>query len=227
MINSRLLVTSVLCAALFCSLGTAQDFTKYRDFQFGMSLDSVLKQTHLTVSGARTIHVRPALIQTLQWEQMNYSDAKDRSIRSVRFDFYNGQLFKIVVTYDPVGTNGLTTDDMIEAISAIYGPAAKPDRTISVSSSSAGYEDNEKVLACWENGEYVYNLFRFSYGNAFGLIAVSKALDLMASDSGREADRLDKLEAPEKELARQIKLEEDRRVAQEKARLVTKPNFRP
>jgi len=178
-------------------------------------------------AGARAIHVRPALIQTLQWEQMNYPDAKDRSVRSVRFDFYNGQLFKMVVTYDPVGTNGLTTDDMIEAISAIYGPAAKPDRTISVSPSSAVYEDNEKVLACWENAEYAYNLFRFAYGNAFGLIAVSKVLDLMASDSGREADRLDKLEAPEKELARQIKQEEDRRVALEKARLITKPNFRP
>jgi len=49
----------------------------------------------------------------------------------------------------------------------------------------------------------------------------------MASDSGREADRLDKLEAPEKERAQQMKQEEDKRAAQEKARLTSKPNFRP
>jgi hypothetical protein len=225
MIRSRSLVTSILSAALFCSLGTAQDLTKYRDFQFGMTPESVAMQTHMSASAVKTIHRRPALIQTLQWDQLSYSGPKDRSVRSIRFDFYNGELFKMVVTYDPAGTDGLTTDDMTEAISAIYGQAAKPETTISVSTSQ--YEDNQKVLASWENAEYGYNLFRSPYGNTFGLIAVSKRLDLMASDSGREADRLDKLEAPEKELARQMKQEEDRRVAQEKARLVSKPNFRP
>jgi len=166
------------------------------------------------------------LIQTLQWDQSSYSDLKDRSLRNIRFDFYNGELFKMVVTYDTARTGGLTTDDMIEAISAIYGQAAKPESTVSVSTFSL-YEDNQKVLACWENAEYSYNLFRSPYGNAFGLIAISKKLDLMANDSGREADRLDKLEAPEKERAQQMKQEEDKRTAQEKARLISKPNFRP
>src|SRR5439155_19123169 len=127
---------------------------------------------------------------------------------------------------DPAGTEGLTTDDMIEAISAMYGPATKPERTIAVSTSVV-YEDNEKILGCWEDAQYSYNLFRSAYGNAFGLVAFSKKLNLMASDSNREADRLDKLEAPAKELARQVKQEEDKRAAQEKARLVTKPKFRP
>jgi hypothetical protein len=226
MISSRLLVTSLLCAALFCSLATAQDLAKYRDFQFGMSPESVAKQTHTNALALKTIHQRPALIQTLQWDELSYSDLKDRSLRSIRFDFYNGKLFKMVVTYDTARTDGLTTDDMIEAISAIYGQAAKPERTISVSTFSL-YEDNQKVLACWENAEYSYNLFRSPFGNAFGLIALSNSLDHAARDSAREADRLDKLEAPEKELARQMKLEEDRRVAQEKARLISKPNFRP
>jgi hypothetical protein len=226
MISSRSLVTSLLCAALFCSVAMAQDLAKYRDFQFGMGPESVAKQTRTNRLALKTIHQRPALIQTLQWDQLSYSDLKDRSLRSIRFDFYNGELFKMVVTYDTARTDGLTTDDMIEAISAIYGQAAKPESTISVSTFSL-YEDNQKVLASWENAEYSYNLFRSPYGNAFGLIALSKGLDHMARDSAREADRLDKLEAPEKELARQMKLEEDKRVAQEKARLITKPNFRP
>src|SRR5712691_4761244 len=224
MMSFRTLATSVLFAALFASMGGAQDLAKYRDFQFGMSLESVAKQIHLNASAAKTTHQRPAVIQTLLWDQLSYSDlgVKDRSLRSIRFDFYNGELFKMVVTYDPVGTEGLTADDMVEAISAFYGPATKPERTIAVSTSSL-YEDNQKVLACWEDAQYSYSLFRSPYGNAFGLIAISKPLDLLASDSSREADRLDKLEAPVKELARQMKQEEDKRAAQEKARLVSKP----
>ena len=228
MISSRTFATSLLCAALFSSLGTAQDLSKYRDFQFGMSLESVAQQTYMKASAAKITHQRPAMIQTLQWDQLSYSDpaAKDRSLRSIRFDFYNGELFKMVVAYDPVETAGLTTEDMVEALAAIYGPAANPETTITVSRSSA-YQDNEKVLACWEDAQYSYSLFRAVYGNAFGLVAFSKKLDLVASDSSREADRLDKLEAPARELAQQVKQEEDKRVAQEKARLISKPKFRP
>jgi hypothetical protein len=229
MISSRTLATSALCAALFSSLGAAQDLAKYRDFQFGMSLESVAKQIHVNASDAKTSYQRPALIQTLRWDQVGYSNlsAKTDSLRNARFDFYNGALSKMVVTYDPAGTEGLTTDDMIEAISALYGPATKPERTIAVSGSAAYYKDNQKVLACWEDSEYSYNLFRSPYENAFGLVAFSKKLDRMASDSSQEADWLNKLEAPGKELARQMKQEADKRAAQEKARLISKPKFRP
>lgn len=50
-------------------------------------------------------------------------------------------------------------------------------------------EDNEKVPACWGDAQYSYNLFRSPYGNVFGLVAFSKKLDFMASDSSREVDR--------------------------------------
>jgi len=228
MISSRTLLTPSLCALLFSSAGMAQDLGRYRDFQFGMSPETVATQMQINPLAIRTTYHRPAVIQTFQWDKPGYSDSgtKDKSLRSIRFDFYNGELSKIVVTYDPTGTNGLTTDDIIEAISALYGPAAKPDRTIAVSASSA-YPNNQAVLASWEDAQYSYNLFRSEYGNTFGLVAFSKNLDLMASVSIREADRLDKLEAPERERVLQLKQEVDRRAAQEKARLVSKPNFRP
>src|SRR5947199_6960403 len=112
----------------------------------------------MDASAAKTTHKRLAVIQTLQWDQLSYSDpaAKDRSLRSIRFDFYNGELFKMVVAYDPVETAGLTTEDMVEAIAAIYGPAANPETTITVSRSSA-YQDNEKVRAGWEDDKHSYN----------------------------------------------------------------------
>src|SRR5437016_2662473 len=147
MISFRTIATSVLSAALFVSLSGAQDLAKYRDFQFGMSLESVAKQIHMNASAAKITHQRPAVIQTLQWDQLSYSDlpAKDRSLRSIRFDFYNDELSKMVVTYDTARTEGLTTDDMVEAISVIYGPATKPGTTVAVSTFSQ-YEDSQKVL---------------------------------------------------------------------------------
>jgi hypothetical protein len=193
-----------------------------------MNLDSVANQVHMKPADARTQHDRPALIQTLEWNQVGYSESvrKDASVRSIRFDFYNGELSKMVVTYNPVETNGLTAEDMIEAISTRYGPATTPGDSVSVSDSTT-YEDQEKVLARWDNEQYSYNLYRSSYGSTFGMVAFSKMLDLMARNASREADRLDKLEAPAKELAQQKRRDEDTRAAQEAARSLNKPRFHP
>src|SRR5436305_13316621 len=103
----------------------------------------------------------------------------------------------MVVTYDPVRIEGLTTEDMVDAISAIYGPATKPERTIAISAFSA-YQDSQKVLACREDAQYSYNLFRSPYGHALGLIPIPKQPGLAAADAGREAERRDKQRAPPK-----------------------------
>jgi len=228
MVSFRTFLTSVLCFAFFSSLGIAQDLSKYRDFQFGMSLDSVAKQIQMKASDARTRHNRPALIQTLDWAQIGYSEtaAKIASVRGIRFDFYNGELSKMVLTYNPAETNGLTADDLIEALSTMYGSATTPGDSVSVSSSTT-YEDLEKVLARWDDSQYSYNLYRSTYGSTFGLVAFSKMLDMMAINASHEADRLDKVEAPAKELAQQKKQTEDTRAAQETARSINKPKFHP
>jgi len=227
-ISFRTIATSVLCVAIFSSLGTAQDLSKYRDFEFGMSIESVAKIAAINPSGAKTVHQRPELIQKLDWEEHGYFDAspKVNSVRNIRFDFYNGELFKIVVTYDSTQTNGLTTADLVESLSAVYGQADTPETTIIVSAFQT-YSDSQQVLARWENAQYSYNLFRSSYGMSFGLVAFSKRLELMASATNREAERLDKLEAPARESARQKKQEEDQQASQAKARLISKPKFRP
>jgi hypothetical protein len=228
MTSSPTLLLSVLCLASFSSLGMAQDLSKYRDFQFGMNLDSVAKQIQMKTTDAKTRHDRPALIQTLEWNPIDYSESAlgNASVRRIRFDFYNGELSKMVVTYNPVETNGLTAEDIIEAISTKYGAATTPGDSVSVSESTM-YENQEKVLARWDNEQYSYNLYRTAYGSTFGLVAFSKMLDLMARDASREADRLDKLEAPAKELALQNKRAEDARAAEETARSINKPKFQP
>ena len=230
MVSSRAFPAAVLCFAFFSSPGIAQDLSKYRDFQFGMNLDSVAKQVQMKTTEAKTIHQRPAMIQMLDWNQLGYSQHSDKTatVRSIHFDFYNDQLSKMVVTYNPVETKGLTADDVIEAISATYGKAATPGDSDSISiSNSRTYEDREKILARWEDAQYSYNLYRSSYGNTFGVVAFSKPLEELARSSSLEADRLDKLEAPAKELADLKKQADDTRTAQETARSINKPNFHP
>lgn len=103
-----------------------------------MSLPAVAKQADVKQSEAKAVHQRPAIIQELQWRPQHYLSASLQSdpVKDVLFSFYNGELFRMVVNYDPDKTQGLTNDDLVRAMSATYGTAARPAaRTISFSSA--------------------------------------------------------------------------------------------
>jgi len=106
----------------------------------------------------------------------------------------------MVVNYDRYRTEGLTDDDMIEAISAKYGIAARPVATSVLFSSSQIYNDNEKVIALWEDSQYSYNLYRSSNQPTFGMLIFSKRLDTLAQAATLEAMWLDNQEAPQREI---------------------------
>jgi hypothetical protein len=218
----------VICILLLSPLGFAQNLLKYRDFEFGMNVEAVLKQTKMDAASAKTTYAVPDLIQTLQWNRQGYFSPAGETdpVRSLRFDFYNNQLFKIVATYNARQLEGMTASDLIEAISKVYGSASSTDETILVSPYT-GYEDRQKVLARWENGEATFSLFRSSSGGEFGLVGSSKKLDGTALLSMKEAQRLDVLAAPQREIERRQKLDEERRAQEEKARTVNIPNFHP
>jgi hypothetical protein len=59
------------------------------------------------------------------------------------------------------------------------------------------------------------------------MTVTSLRLDALASTAEAEAVRLDERDAPKRELARQKKEADDKRAAQEKARLQNKALFRP
>jgi hypothetical protein len=228
MFRFRIALVAISFLALFASVAGAQNFSKYRDYEFGTDIDTVAKQLHMDGSAATTVHRRPEVIQTLSWRQYSYpsSSPKPDSLQTLRFDFYNGALARIVVGYDPVQVQGLTAEDIAEAISHVYGRPSLVSTTV-VISEPGRREETRPVLARWENPEYTYSLFSAPYGSSFGIVAVSKRLDLMATVADREANRLDELEAPLREAERQKKVDQDLQAARDKARLTTKPNFRP
>ena len=206
----------------------APDLSRYRDFQFGDKLPALAKQAGLELSKANLIHERPAAIQELEWPiwLSTGSSPQTDPVKTILFSFYNGELFRIVVTYDRSETEGLTSEDMIEAISAKYGTATKPAGTEIAFSSTQVYNDSGIVIARWEDSQYSFNLYRSAYEPIYGMIAFSKRLDVLARAATAEAIQLDAQEAPQREIQRQNKEDEQNRESLERTRQVNKRNFR-
>jgi len=229
MINTRSLVISIFLAVFSMPLIYAQDLSKYREFQLGMNLLAVAKQADVNPSEAKVIYKRPAVIQELEWQPQSSSSssAKADPVKEILFSFYNGELYRIVISYDQHRTEGLTDGDLIEGISAKYGTPTMPAAKIISSPSSQYYSDSEKVIARWEDQEYSFNLFRFSSGSAPGMLVFSKRLEALAQVAIVQAIRLDAQEAPQREIDRLKQQDEEKRAADKEARPASKANFRP
>jgi len=216
---------AVLPVTLIC----AQDLSKYRDFQLGMSLPAVAEKAGMQPAQARLIHERPAVIQELKWQPgvTLGSPSSTDPVKEILFGFYNNQLYRIVINYDQGNTEGLTDRDLIEGISAQYGKPTTPVAQIISSPLSQVYGDSEKVIARWQDSQNSLNLFRFSYKSTYGMIVFSKHLDILAKSATAESIRLNDLEAPQREIERQRKQVEEKFAAGQKARAANKANFRP
>jgi hypothetical protein len=236
MTNAGIIAMSILGVVLAAPVLQAPDLSRYRQFQFGTRVPLVTKQAQASPSHVKVIHRRPAVIQELVWDSWTAtrSSTRSESVKDIRFSFLNGVLFRMVVNYDNERTEGLTADDIIDAISTKYGSASRPVAEITLSSTQTysdgenGYSNqSEKVIARWEDAQYSFNLVRTAVGSAFVLVMSSKRLNELAEAAVVEAIRLDEQEAPQRELDRQTKRSDENRVQQEKARLVNKVPFRP
>jgi len=222
----RILATSIAWFVISASVVSAQDLSSYREFHLGASLVTVAEQAGITPEG-RVLHNRPGLmIQELMWLPPMGALRQADSASKVVFNGYNGQLFRIVVTYSRNRTEGLTVEDMIDALSVQYGRATLPSGEIRSSQSGVSASSDE-TLASWEDSEYSARLFRSFYPSTYGLVVLSKPLDALAKAAMVEAVRLDEEQAPQREIDRQLKEGEANRVREDKAREMNKPTFRP
>jgi len=223
---SRSALAAFLLFRVMPAATLAGDLSKYRNFELGTDLSTVAGQTGANPSQAKVIHRRPVLIQELEWRpQPLGASSQPEPAKEVVFSFYDGKLFRIVVDYDQYETEGLTADDFVDAISATYGPGAKPAAPVKVAPGS--YGDQEEILARWQDLQYRFDLIRSSYGPRFRLIGVVKGLEAQAQAATLEAKRLDDLEAPQRDAARLASEGEAAKAKLDKARLVNKPKFRP
>jgi hypothetical protein len=210
-----LLATPILCA---------QDFSKYRGFSLGSSLATVLKQTDRKSVDVKLIHARPTLVQELNWWPPAVPGASYHadSVEQMLFSFFNGELYKIYVTYDTSSTVGLTPDDMVKSISAKYGPATIPPPRVEPA-LYAGFSDSDKTVATWEDSQNFFKLVRSAFTNRFGLIIFSKRVNAEAEIAIANAVTLEKQEKPQRDADLKKKEADDL----ETERLKNQKTFRP
>lgn len=195
---------SALSAFLVCGVMSAAtvagDLSKCRNFQLGTDLSTVAKQAGVDPSQVKAIQRRPALIQELEWRPQSLGpSSQSEAANQVVFSFYDGELFQIAINYDRYEIEGLTADDLVEAISATYGTAATPPASAMAATEHFG--DQEDVLARWQDPQYRFDLVRSSYGTSFRLIGVLKRLEAPVQAAILEAKRLDDQEAPQAEVS--------------------------
>lgn len=227
----RLLKAAIL-GSLLSSFLCATDFSNYRGFVFGADIATVAKQAGQKPTDAKAVYTRPTVIQELEW-QPRYTLATDLSksgppaidpIKEGVLCFLDGKLYRIVITYDRYRIEGMTADDVVQAISQTYGPATTPIAEIPYHSN---YAEAAKVLARWENAQFAYDLIRTWDDSSFVLVLYSKEQDALARASIIEAKRLEVLEAPQRALDEEKKRVDMDRLALEKIRATNLPNFRP
>jgi hypothetical protein len=219
--------SSILCLVvllLTAPLLRAQDLSKYRHFTIGMSLNRVLDRTDQKMADVRVIYSRPVRIQELTWWPPNLPGASFQSdtVEQILLSFYNGELYKISVTYDRTSTEGLTDSDMMKAITAQYGPATSVALEIDAAPNDR-YDPDGKGVASWEDSRYSVNLVRSSFTDVFGLVIYSKRLNAEAELAIAEALKLEEQEGPKREAERKQRATDDLEVARQKNRKVFQP----
>jgi hypothetical protein len=215
---------SLVMILLSAPLVRGQDLSKYRDFSLGMSLPELSSQVDLRPLQIKPIQKHPAIIQelTLWPDNSSYYSLQPDSVGQIFFSFYNGELFRILVTYDRDATHGLTAEDMVEAISTKYGNATRPADEISFPTNEL-YRSTEKVIARWEDSQYSINLVRSRFLNSFALVMFSKRLDARADAAIAKSIKLEGQEDPQKEIDRQKKETDDLEAARQRNRKIFRP----
>lgn len=231
MFRVRSLPLSILCLVLWAPMLEAQDLSGYRGFHLGMTLAAVAQQAHVPVTSARVVYPRPQLIEELEWQpQAQAGAANAEAVKTARFTFYDGRLYKIVVVYDRNRVEGLTAEDFVEAIAAAYGVPILASTLVGVAVPVA-YVDYSlgtelTVAAQWEDAQHTVCLVQSQYPAAFGLVLLSTDSDRLAREAAATSARLDTLEAPQREATR-LQTQADRERARAvKARTANKPVFR-
>jgi len=200
----------------------------YREFTLGASTADVIARAGAMQRDLKKLHERPALLEELSWRPP-YStgpDPADRdSVAGIVFSFIDNQLFKMVIDYDRTRTEGLTKEDMIASLTAMYGlrsmaPSA-PQRP------AIDSLDTPTVLATWRQGDTRIALQQSTYGGTFGLVIVSVPLEVLARKAQATAVTIDAREAPLREAARAKAQADAEKAAAVKTRTTNKATFKP
>jgi hypothetical protein len=217
---------SALCLLVACT-ASAAEFSRYREFDLGISVSAVTAVTQTAERDLKTLHAAPALLQEVVWQPryMRGSPVADRgSIHEMVFSFVDDRLFRMTVAYDRSQTTGLTNSDMIAALTDVYGDprASRPQ-----SRASADAVDGATALAEWTHDSTRVVLQRTGYNESFSLVITSLPLETVARTARTAAVALEARNAPAREAALAKKRADEQRLAEEQVRTTNKKVFKP
>lgn len=219
---------SAACIVLAVSTVSSAELSRYREFELGASVATVTAVTQ-NAARVRIVHSRPALLQQLEWRPRYMAGAPqaDRdSIGEVVFSFVDDQLFQMSIAYAQDRTSGLTDQDMVGSLTAVYGaPSSPAPRTRTTSSLVA--LDAPVVIAEWRHADTTVVLQRKEYSESFFLVITSLPLDVIARKAQATAVAMDQREAPAREAALLKKRAADEKLAAETTRSANKKVFQP
>lgn len=220
----------ICLTALVLQVVSAQEQIRYRDFVMGSDLATVAKVAGVAAGNAKLIHARPAVLHELEWRPRYYSGSAaplTDPVDLLVFKFYDDQLHRVVADYDRRRTEGMSTEDMIAAISQTYGQPVSQTASRQLGTPTVQYGFPDTPLAGWGTDAYSVTLLRVAYPAAFRLVVAHTRLDNLARAATAAAVRQDTVEAPQRELERRQKEAAASAAAQEKAKTENKAQFRP
>jgi hypothetical protein len=221
-------LTGALFALLASAPVSAATPDTYRDFALRDSTAAVMARAQVTARDLKTLHERPAVLQELAWRPPSSTrTVTDRdSIAVIVFSFLDDQLFRMAVEYDRRRTEGLTARDMIEALSAIYGPRSAPPAR---AERRPAYDrlDAPTAIASWREGDTTIVLNELVYSGGFGLVITSTVLEAAARKTQAAAVAIEAREAPARDAARARAQADAARAAADKVRTTNKGRFEP
>jgi hypothetical protein len=222
-ISQNVLICAALALLALPALG-AQDLSKYRGFSLETSLALASKQAQVPQEQISTVHKSPALIQQFTLWPVQSAAALEGSenVQQMQLSFCNGELYNITVIYRTAATEGLTNDDMIQAISVRYGLAIRPG-TSSKPTAPLSFESVDEQLASWQDSQYSVTLSRSPLSQSFQLVVLSKGLQARADAAAAQSVAQDREDAPQRETARVKKEAEDLQALRDSNRTAFRP----
>lgn len=228
-IRSLLIATAGLIVATVSWPLSAADLGTYRDFSLGASTADVTARAGAAPRDVTTLHGRPALLEELSWRPPSANNADSIGLDSVAgivFSFVDDQLFKMSIDYDKSRTEGLTKNDMIDSLTALYGPRSTtpgsgPQRL------ALDSLDTPTVLARWRQGDISIALQHSAYSGGYGLVILSVPLEALARRAQATALTIEAREAPAREAARAKAQADADKAAAEKTRTTNRATFKP
>jgi hypothetical protein len=229
MIDSRVAAIASLTFVLGGQPLAGQAPFEYRQYALESSVAAVIEVSRPRDNDPKTLHERPASIQEVVWRApyMGLGSERPDPVHEVLFNFYDDQLYRIVVTYDRGRMAGLTNDDVIQTLSATYGVPLLQDARTARNALPLDVGTDMAVVAQWDNARSLVTLLRSTYSTQFQLVLISKTLNPLARAAITEARRLDALDAPQRERDRRTQAAAEAAATAEKARAVNKTAFRP